>query len=182
MESRGNNHFENYKKENIGVQQSSSTLHWGPDKNYNNYRLSHYTKNNSSGFHVDFHNYQMEWTPNDIIFSIDDKVIGAISPPEGGFWELGKFSKEGVENPWRGSKSKMAPFDDEFYLILNLAVGSTSFFSDSATNYPEKKPWMNNSTSPLKDFWENKGQWLKSWNMQSDSSHLIVDYVRVWAI
>lgn len=182
MESRGNIHFENYKKEEIGVQQVSSTLHWGPDKNFNKYRLTHFTKTNKMGFHRDFHRYQLEWTPDHMKFSIDDEPIGSVAPSDKGFWELGKFAKEGIENPWRGSSSKMAPFDDEFYIIINLAVGSTTFFTDSGKNYPSKKPWLNNSTSPLKDFWESRSQWLPTWHLKNSDSHLQVDYFRVWAI
>lgn len=182
MESRGNIHFKNFKKEEIGVEQVSSTLHWGPDKNFNKYPLTHFTINNESGFHLDFHRYQLEWTPDYIKFSIDDEETGKITPPDGGFWELGNYSHYGIENPWRGSKSKMAPFDNEFYIIINLAVGSTSFFPDNSMNYLYKKPWLNNSTTPTKDFWENNEKWLPTWKMQSNDSHLIVDYVRVWAL
>lgn len=182
MESRGNMHFKNYKNEDIGVQQVASTLHWGPHKNFNKYPLTHFTKNNESGFHLDFHRYQLEWTPDYIKFSIDDEETGKVTPPKGGFWKLGNFSDYGIENPWKGSKSDMAPFDDEFYIIINLAVGSTSFFSDKGINYPNKKPWLNNSTTPTKDFWENKNKWLPTWKMQSNDSHLVVDYIRVWAL
>lgn len=182
VESRGNIHFENYKKEEIGVHQVSSTLHWGPHPNFNRYRLTHFTKNNSVGFHKDFHKYQFEWTPEYIKFLIDDEELGIVKPPIGGFWELGKFADDGIENPWKGSSSKTAPFDDEFYIIINLAVGGTTFFSDAGRNYPNKKPWLNNSTCPMKYFWENKIQWLPTWNIHTDDSHLKVDYIRVWAI
>lgn len=181
MESRGNLHFENYTKEEIGVQQISCTLHWGPDKNFNRYKLTHFMKRNDSGFHLDYHRYQLEWTPDFIKFSVDDEETGKVTPPNGGFWELGRFGEEGIENPWRGSTSKMAPFDDEFYIIINLAVGSTTFFPDSGTNYPMPKPWSNKSPCPMKDFWQKRNEWLPTWNMKSDDSHLKVDYVRVWA-
>ena len=40
-----------------------------------------------------------------------------------------------VANPWIGSDSHLTPFDTEFYLILNVAVGGTNgFFPDDAVN------------------------------------------------
>lgn len=182
MESRGNLNFVNDENEKIGIQQVGSTLHWGPDKNFNRYNLTHFQKYNATGFHKDFHRYQMEWTPSYIEFSVDDELLGNVKPPEGGFWSLGNFSQAGIENPWRGSRSIMAPFDDEFFIIINLAVGGTSFFSDNATNHPKKKPWLNSSPTPLKDFWESRGQWLPTWNLDTDDSHLKIDYVKIFAI
>jgi len=34
-----------------------------------------------------------------------------------------------------------APFDHEFYIIMNLAVGGTAFFPDHWVNKPYPKPW-----------------------------------------
>jgi hypothetical protein len=39
----------------------------------------------------------------------------------------------------------MAPFDRDFYLIMNIAVGGTNgFFPDGVSN-PTNKPWLNSS-------------------------------------
>jgi len=38
------------------------------------------------------------------------------------FWEKGEFDSVGAYNPWSGS-SNAAPFDQPFYIILNVAVG-----------------------------------------------------------
>lgn len=39
------------------------------------------------------------------------------------FWKRGKFDAyPGVANPWQG-RPNSAPFDQPFYLILNVAVG-----------------------------------------------------------
>jgi hypothetical protein len=47
-------------------------------------------------------------------FAVDDVETGRISPPDGGFWEVGEFdSRNGtVDNPWIHG-TKMAPFDKE---------------------------------------------------------------------
>jgi hypothetical protein len=80
-----------------------------------------------------------------IRFGIDDVEMGRVTPPAGGFYELGNFASEGIANPWAGG-SKMAPFDKDFYLILNVAVGGTAYFPDGIAN-PGGKPWVN--TSPV---------------------------------
>jgi len=75
--------------------------------------------------------------------------MGRITPPAGGFYEVGNFASEGIGNPWSGG-SKMAPFDKDFYLILNVAVGGTNgFFPDGVAN-PGGKPWLN--TSPVVNY------------------------------
>ncbi|KAJ8916920.1 hypothetical protein NQ315_013391 [Exocentrus adspersus] len=182
MESRGNKQLIGSSGVNIGAQQVGSTMHWGPNYNVNKFLLTHWEQNNDAGYDVDFHNYQLEWTPEKIEFSVDDVIIGSVSPPEGGFWELGSLSDTGLENPWINSTNiRMAPFDQEFFLIINLAVGGTGYFPDDATN-PGGKPWLNTSPHAATDFWKGEDQWLPTWNRETDSSHLQVDYVRVWAL
>ncbi|KAJ8935956.1 hypothetical protein NQ318_015791, partial [Aromia moschata] len=182
MESRGNRDLTNSAGVNIGIQQVSSSLIFGPNLHYTRYKYTHFEHNNVTGFNADFHNYQMEWTPDLIKFSIDDDIMGTVTPPEGGFWELGELASTGLESPWK-SGAKMAPFDEEFYIILNLAVGSTmGYFPDDATNGNGAKPWLNTSPKAMTDFWEGREQWLPTWNVDTDDSHLQVEYVRVWAL
>lgn len=57
----------------------------------------------------------------------------------------------------------MAPFDEEFFLVVSLGVGGISKFPDSAKNYGGK-PWKN--TEPGRaaiDFWQGKSQWLPTY-------------------
>jgi len=76
----------------------------------------------------------------------------------------------------------MAPFDNEFGIILSHGVGGTSVFSDSYVNGNGAKPWVNNNGRAMADFWIGRSQWLARWNLHTDQSHLQVDYVRVWAL
>ncbi|CAH1105310.1 unnamed protein product [Psylliodes chrysocephalus] len=185
MESRGNRHLVNTSTGvNIGVQQVGSSLHWGPHPFYNRYPYAHYEKESLKGYNVEFHNYQLEWTSNYIKFSIDDVMTGIAVPPEGGFWELGELNKTGLDNPYKRA-SKMAPFDQEFYIIFNTAVGGQNgYFPDKkeATNSPRDKPWSNNAGDATTAFWKGREQWLPTWNIGTDDSHLQIDYVKVWAI
>lgn len=72
-----------------------------------------------------------------ILFSVDDVETGTIKAATG-FWSRSSFDTiaPGIANPWRSSTTNMAPFDQEFYLIMNLAIGGNVIFPDDATNAP----------------------------------------------
>nr|AAZ08499.1 gram negative bacteria binding protein 2 [Nasutitermes magnus] len=169
--------------QNIGTELSSSTLHFGPFWPLNGYEHAHFEKNSApnNGFDVDFNRFQLEWTPDYIRFSINDEIIGQVTPTAGGFWELGQFNSQvgPVDNPWIYG-NKMAPFDQPFYLILNVAVGGVNgYFPDGAQN-PGGKPWLNTSPQASTDFWSGRNQWLATWN--GEDTAMQVDYVKIWAL
>ena len=57
------------------------------------------------------------------------------------FWQFGNWSGSGLDNPWING-GQNAPFDQEFYLIINLAVGGTNgYFPDNLGN----KPWSDST-------------------------------------
>lgn len=143
LESRGNKNLTINNTE-IGTKQVSSTLHWGPLSSLNRYLTTTWSKIAEEGFDEDFHIYELLWTPDNITISVDREVLGSVVPSDGGFWEMGDFTNTTYDNPWAGG-SKMAPFDQEFYLIINLAVGGVGFFPDDADNANGKKPWSNKS-------------------------------------
>lgn len=184
MESRGNRKLFDGDN-NVGAERFASTLHFGPVWNVKSERTI--TKNSApdQGYDRDFHNYQMEWTPDRIVFRIDDETINDIAPPDGGFWELGGFNNRpgSGNNPWN---YKMAPFDQEFYFIINLAVGGTNgYFTDGLRNEGPAKPWSDTSSETIRQFWDARNDWLPTWKLNendaSDAS-LQIDYVRVWAV
>lgn len=49
-----------------------------------------------------FHIYTLEWTPESLVFKLDNKTVYSLNKAEAEFW----------------------PFDDPYYLILNVAYGS----------------------------------------------------------
>ncbi|XP_037961545.2 beta-1,3-glucan-binding protein [Plutella xylostella] len=183
VESRGNRDMYNGGV-HIGTHEAGSTLHYGPYPELNGWERAHWERRNNRGYNAEFHRYQLEWTPDFIKFSIDDVELGRVSPGAGGFWQHGGFNSHNVENPWRYG-SKMAPFDQKFYLIMNVAVGGTNgFFPDGVTN-PLPKPWWNGSPSAAADFWNGRNGWLPTWNLDKNDGRdasLQVDYVRVWAL
>lgn len=180
MESRGN---KNYVKDgvNIGAEQFGSTLHYGIDYTMNGWPKAHFEKNSVPGFNEDFHTYSVEWTPEYFKFSVDDGEIGTLNIPEGGFWEQGEFETTfpGTVSPWEG-QSKNAPFDKDFYLVLNNACGGIAYFPDDAVNTPSPKPWKNDSPNAALDFYNGKEGWYSTWD--GEESALQIDYVKVWAL
>lgn len=186
MESRGNLGLFDGER-HVGVNQVSSTLHFGPYWNANGFEFANFAQNNATrGWNEDFHIYRVGWTPESIQFSVDDVVTGTIDINEiGNFWDLGQFDTRfpGKFNPWTRA-TKMAPFDQEFYLIINLAVGGTQgFFYDGFRNENGPKPWTNDSPTAFRDFWQGRSNWLPTWNLNGDDrSHLKVDYIRVYAV
>lgn len=160
-----------------GVNQVSSALHWGPhwpengySKTYGEYKL------NSGDFSQEFHVFGLVWTETEIKTYVDNEanVIMRIPITET-FWQKGGWSNSNFNNPWV-TGGKNAPFDQEYYLILNLAVGGTGgFFPDGVG----PKPWSNTDPNAINAFYNSEPQWYPTW--RGESSALQVDYVRVWS-
>lgn len=97
-------------------------------------------------------------------------------------WNRGKFGSMITENdtalfdPWTASSNRNTPFDQSFYLILNVAVGGTNgYFQDSKSN----KPWADQSpTAPL-EFWSARDAWLPTWGL-GDSKGMTVSSVKMY--
>ncbi|KAG8233977.1 hypothetical protein J437_LFUL014496, partial [Ladona fulva] len=126
-----------------------------------------------------FHIFEMIWTDQKIEFYVDRTRLGGINAPEGGFWKLGGFDENpGGKNIWENG-GPMAPFDRQFFFVLNVAVGGR-FFPDGMKNYPYPKPWNWTSTHPMMDFWERRNWWLPTWDPIESS--MWVDYIRVYSL
>jgi len=207
MESRGNGpSYIADTGQHMGCDSYGATLHWGPAYNVDGFAETmgtHTLKN--SDFSKDFHIFGLYWSPDEIIFYVDDisNVVNHVKFTEDGyFWKLGlksdvwKSDKNGGDvpfkkmfaNPWVGA-SPSAPFDQEFYLILNLAIGGTAgvgpqgFFPDGLGN----KPWENTESTSLSDFIAAEDQWMPSWTKNGthgqigENAALKIDSVNVWA-
>jgi len=173
VESRGNRRLFDSQGKQDGIRFLSSTLHWGPAPGTNGFRKTLYVKNmNSDTLADDFHVYTLDWRESGIRFLIDGQLIGERPTPQEGFWKLGGFQGNDI---W-GSK-KLAPFDQNFYIIINLAVGG-NFFSDGLRNEPHPRPYDLKSGQAMRQFWEKKDWWKDTW--KGESAALQVDYVRVY--
>lgn len=108
---------------------------FGPSPLWDAWKTTHETRNlNGSGWNDDFHLFQLFWSPDFITFSVDNEVIKTVYT-DSGYWNKGNFDKNlpNTPNPWVNGKND-APFDQEFFFIINLAVGGKSFFPDQAVS------------------------------------------------
>jgi beta-glucanase (GH16 family) len=175
VESRGNNHTYAQGGNNI----ASSALHWGPDpandawwKTNNKRQALHTTY--ASGFNT----FGLEWSEKYIFTYINSRLLQVLYTNfDKPMWERGAFS-ESTDNAtrtiaeWSQTGRDNTPFDQEFYLILNLAVGGTNgWFQDGKSG----KPWLDQSPNAPKDFWDAQESWYPTWKQpQLEISHVLM--------
>ncbi|KAJ7220344.1 glycoside hydrolase family 16 protein [Mycena pura] len=207
VESRGNG----LEYTNRGANFVQGALNWGPSVALNSVGKSFsYWGEKRKLFSSDFHTYAVEWTDKWIRVSVDTRLHTLLdlqfNEP---FFQRGDYPAtvtgadghpEAVQNPWtNATNADAAPFDQDFFLIMNVAVGGTNgWFPDGQGN----KPWVNNAGStspvfprlctctraddararldPMKDFINGKSQWLPTWPEDLEQRAMVVDYVRMW--
>ncbi|KAK5213620.1 hypothetical protein LTR20_008110 [Exophiala xenobiotica] len=178
VESRGNNFTYPQGGDNV----MSSALHWGPDSN-NDAWWRTYRKQSAlhSTFSEQFHTFGLEWSEKYLYTYLDSRLLQVLynkfNTP---FWKRGDFplsdaNGTAILDPW-SQNGNAAPFDQEFYLILNVAVGGTNgWFKDGVNS----KPWVDTSTLAKSEFWAAKDSWYPTWQNTHGSS-LQVKSVRMW--
>jgi len=183
VESRGNDELRDSKGEIcIGNKMIQQSLHWGPfypeDGQMKTHGTAKYGCDKEGSYADDFHTFGLEWSEDSIRMTVNGEQTLKVKIKDGGFWKLGEFEKmKGVNNPWKAG-TNMAPFDQPFFIILNLAVGGTvSYFHKDNKPTP---PWDNDGDpqKAMNDFWKAKDQWLPSW--KEDETALQVDYIKIW--
>ena len=179
MESRGNNHTYPQGGNNI----VSSTLHWGPSTSQdgwyqNNVKRAALHTTYAKGFHT----YGIEWSEKYIFSYIDTRLLQVMyvnfNKP---FWEKGNFPVSTANgtafvDPWSQTGRDSTPFDQDFYLILNVAVGGTNGWFEDGVN---GKPWVDASTSAKLDFWNARNVWYPTWTTGS-GGQMAVKSVKMW--
>ncbi|XP_066282938.1 beta-1,3-glucan-binding protein-like [Branchiostoma lanceolatum] len=187
VETRGNRNLYASWGASLGIDVTTSTLHWGSSGAwpYNGFYKTRAEKEAHTGtYGSDFHKWTMVWTDQYLKFSVDDELMLTVSPPDG-FWALGDFGLPDSDNPWSGA-GRMAPFDEDFYLILNVATGGTNgFFMDDYVNMPHPKPWSNSESrsQAMSSFWRARDQWLPTWSPGTNNGEdaaMQVKSVKVW--
>lgn len=181
MESRGN--APQYPHQ--GANYVRGTLNWGPASWFNAGWLTFgwwFTKRGT--YADDFHTYVLEWDLSFMRIYVDNRLQNIFSTDfSKSFWDRGQFPlviQDGGEalvlnNPWTNG-TNASPFDQSFYLILSLGVGGTNgWFPDGS-----EKPWLDNSRTPMLDFWRAKDQWLPTWSNNVEDKSFVVDYVKMW--
>lgn len=105
-------------------------------------------------------NLGLVWSQDQIYTYVDDPLqqvllVDFISDKT--MWETGHFAGDTVNSslvldPWSQTGRPNTPFDQEFYLILNVAVGGTNgYFPDGEGG----KPWTDAGDSAY-DFYQSK--------------------------
>lgn len=181
LEARGNNYTNSAGGNNFAF----SSLHWGPDAENDAYKLS---TNDKTAPHSElgdaFHTYGLEWTDK-YIFTYLDNVLNQVmyyklnTPlyPRGNFPSADQKGNA-LTNPWATTGRSNSPFDQEFYLILNVAVGGQNgWFPDGR----DDKPWVDGSQSAKLDFWNARNSWLPTWQKSAGGS-MAVDSVKMWRL
>ncbi|XP_052819270.1 beta-1,3-glucan-binding protein-like [Mya arenaria] len=169
MESRGNSKASDGGHDH-GRNQIGSTMHWGTDPGHNRFMLTHGDRDDHT-FSSQMHTYCVDWTHEYIAISVDNHQVMRTG---GNFWQKGGFRGHNI---WANG-GYMAPFDQPFYLILNVAIaGTNGFFPDNWT-YNSRKPWGNNSPTEYADFWRGRKDWLRSW--EGDKVAMEIDWVKMY--
>ena len=187
-ESRGNNHSYPLGGNNI----MTSTLHWGPDQSTDGWWPPSSGRPAPHSTHAsDYHPFGLEWSPKYIKTYTDNRLLQVLytdfNKP---FWQRGQFpatnsNGSAIVDPWSQTASPSTPFDQPFYLILNVAVGGTNgWFTDGV----EGKPWVDASPTARKEFWDAKDQWYPTWqegfkgDRFSGAGEMVVKSVKMWQL
>ncbi|KAK0726028.1 glycoside hydrolase family 16 protein [Lasiosphaeris hirsuta] len=175
-ESRGNNYTHPQGGNNI----ASSALHWGPNPaNDAFWRTNVKRPALHTTYSADFNTYGVEWSQKYLFTYINSRLLQVLYTNfDSPMWERGAFpavSSNGtrVHDIWGQTGRYNTPFDQDFYLILNVAVGGTNgWFEDNEAG----KPWLDNSPNAKKDFWQAKDQWFPTWTQPA----MEVSKVMMW--
>ena len=176
-ETRGNNYTYDAGGNNI----VSSALHWGPDTANDAWWR---TNNKRQALHTTYsaapHVFGVEWSEKYIFTYIDTRLLQVLYfdfngdlYSRGGF-PLSDSNGTTLVDPWSQTGDPATPFDEDFYLILNLAVGSTNGWF---TYEKGGKPCVDASPTARKDFWSTRDQWYPTW---ADNGQMIVHSVKIW--
>lgn len=163
MESRGNNWTYGQGGNNI----ISSALHWGPDPaNDAWWQTNNKRKILRGAYSEGFNTFGLEWSQKYLFTYINSRLLQVMYTNfDKPMWNRGGFSTSTpnstrVVNAWSQTGHDNTPFDQEFYLIINLAVGGTNGWFE---NGQSGKPWIDESPNAKKDFWEARDRWFPTW-------------------
>jgi hypothetical protein len=98
-------------------------------------------------------------------------------------WQRGRFGQDivngsALHDPWSQTGKPDTPFDQPFYLILNVAVGGTNgYWKDGVAN----KPWGDASLTAPKQFYDAKDLWYSTWG-PGDKRGMTVKSVKMWSV
>lgn len=179
MESRGNNHTYPQGGNNI----VSSALHWGPDPANDAWWRTNVKR---SALHTTYaaqeHKFGLEWSQKYLFTYINSNLLQVLytnfNQP---LWKRGGFpayDSNGTRliDTWSQTGHASTPFDQEFYLIINVGVGGTNgWFQDGMAG----KPWSDQSLTAKYDFWNAQKDWLPTWQAPG-AGQMEISKVDIW--
>ncbi|EIW53031.1 concanavalin A-like lectin/glucanase [Trametes versicolor FP-101664 SS1] len=185
MEARGNG--VDYPAQ--GIDYVRGSLNWGPFSWLNGVSKTFgWWTNRRKTFADGFHTYALEWSPDFIRIYVDSRLTYMLmlkfNEP---FFDRGDFpatvanGSQFIEtpNPWAHGTKNVAPFDQPFYLIMNVAVGGTNgWFPDGAGG----KPWLDGSLTAMHEFAKAQDTWSATWPEDVEDRALVVDSVKMWEL
>ncbi|CAH1400518.1 unnamed protein product [Nezara viridula] len=174
--ARGNRDLISHNRERIGNNMLESGILMGTAERVRGRTV---ISDNPSGWYKQFHNYTLIWGPDNISFEVDGENREDLLPERGSLSELLGFDSS--ESAIWQNGSPIAPFDQEFYISLGLSVGGMKDFPDGCiTGESHSKPWKNEAVKAMVNFWQDRDNWLSSWN--DHYSQLQVEHVSVYAL
>ncbi|TVY20677.1 Beta-1,3-glucan-binding protein [Lachnellula arida] len=179
MESRGNNHTYQQGGNNI----ISSALHWGPDPANDAWWRTNVKR---AALHTTYaateHTFGLEWSQKYLFTYINTNILQVLYTNfDEPLWKRGAFPASDsngtrLVDAWSQTGLDQTPFDQEFYLILNVAVGGTNgWFKDGASG----KPWVDESLTAKNDFWNSQKQWYPTWSAPG-AGQMEISSVKMW--
>ncbi|THU82609.1 concanavalin A-like lectin/glucanase [Dendrothele bispora CBS 962.96] len=187
MEARGN--LNTYGAQGLNFVRSS--LNYGPLDSLITFIFG-WWEVKRGGFNEGFHTYTLEWTADWMRIYVDSRLQAmldlTIKKEKDSFWNRGHFPQTAqngstqavVQNIYENQGGGWnAPFDQQFYLILDLAVGGTSgWFPDGVGN----KAWHDGSATAMFDFASDQDNWSRTWPTNVDDRAFRIDSVKMWQL
>jgi hypothetical protein len=139
-----------------------------------------FSDQNSTTFAKTQHVFGLEWSEKYLFTYVDNRLLQALYVPfDAPLWPKGHFGSSDqngsmIVDPWSQTGNPSTPFDQPFFLILNVAVGGTNgWFQDGVAG----KPWVDASPTARLDFWKAKDQWYPTWQEQGEMQ---IQSVKMW--
>ncbi|KAF9074578.1 concanavalin A-like lectin/glucanase domain-containing protein [Rhodocollybia butyracea] len=181
MEARGNGPSYPYQ----GTNYVRGSLNWGPLTWLNEvFRTYGWWPLKRGSYDQGFHTYALEWTEKFIRIYVDSRLHHMMDLEiKESFWDRGEFPAVvqngsevvALQNPWVNG-TNAAPFDQRFYLILDVGIGGTNgWFPDD----PDK-PWLDGSKTAMRDFYLAQDKWYPTWPTNPQDRAFVIDSVKMY--
>lgn len=117
----------------LGRDAMTSSIHWGPTPKLDAYWATYGHKFlRRTDYSNDFHTFGLQWSEDYLFTYLDNRmkqVFYMKFDDKRTMWEKGGFdgataNNSVIENPWKSTGRTNTPFDEQFYLILNVAIGA----------------------------------------------------------